>query len=226
MPQPISSTSFPARSYRSTHRCASSRGELAEARREALGLLVARRSTLKLGSNAALVMKPHAGAEREPQLAARERHGLVAASPASRQLFTGTSRCSWKTSSALAPQAGQRSSLTQDLRGRHGDDEPAATASRYSLCWLGDLVAEVPRQQQHVVGRSLERAPRVADRQVHARHEQSLLVHVAVDDEVDQSRARYRRSSGASTPLAAAPYAAIVLPSARSAPSELEQVGR
>ena len=61
-----------------------------------------------------------------------------------------------------------------------------ATAPAYSACWAHDLVLEVPGEHQHVVGLLVEQRRRVRDRLVGAGHVQALLVHVAVDHEVDE----------------------------------------
>ena len=61
---------------------------------------------------------------------------------------------------------------------------PPRVGVRLLLRMISSL--EVPGEQQHVVRLVLEQRLGRQDRQVRAGHEQALLVHVAVDDEVDE----------------------------------------
>src|SRR5687768_3528710 len=80
------------------------------------------------------------------------------------------------------PDSGTVRRCSYELRPRDRDDE--ATAATAVLVLLTEyLVTEVPREQQHVVRLLLEERGGVSDRDVHARHQPPLLVHVAVDDE-------------------------------------------
>ena len=86
---------------------------------------------------------------------------------------------------SAVPGRRRRSRPSQQLHLRDGDDEAGSPVAGVGEL-RHDLPLEVPRQDQDVVGPLLFERIRMADRDVRPRQEQSLLVRVAIDRELEQ----------------------------------------
>src|SRR5258706_6922405 len=74
---------------------------------------------------------------------------------------------------------------SNDLRGRNGDDEPAAPLA-VGVLLLEDLIGQVPGQQEEVIGAALLHDLGGEDGQVGARRVQALIDGRPIDDEVQR----------------------------------------
>src|SRR5882724_11294661 len=103
----------------------------------------------------------------------------------------------------MKPVAPVRKNLTPTSYqpGRRDRDDEASAAPPVLLLLGEDLLGEVPREQQYLVGHQLEQAIRRVDGQMIAGHVAALLVGVAVHHEVedvpaDGERVEERRALG------------------------------
>ena len=97
------------------------------------------------------------------------------------------------------PAADDVDPVVDDLDGRDRDDEPSTPLAHVRML-RRDLIAEVPGQDQHVVGLRLPDAFWREDRDVCPGRVSAVLVWVPIDQVVDEVRAGCRSSSTACCP--------------------------